>query len=126
MNLSKKRSRTMSRRNSKRMSKKLRKNQRGGVGFSFDHGCKVGGLPARVATNDCPSVGPLDSCHIKALYGNSCSRQAGGARKSNRANRKSKRANRKSKRANRKSNKKSSRSSRFKRGNRKSNRKSRK
>tara|TARA_Y100000591_G_C21706574_1_gene631135 strand:+ start:256 stop:627 length:372 start_codon:yes stop_codon:yes gene_type:complete len=113
----------MSRRNSKRMSKKLRKNQRGGVGFSFDHGCKVGGLPARVATNDCPSVGPLDSCHIKALYGNSCSRQAGGARKSKRSNRKSNRGNRKSNRGNRKSNRVNRKLSRV---NRKSNRVNRK
>ena len=76
-----------SKKNMKRLSKSSRKLQRGGVGFTFDHGCKVGGLPARVALSDCPNVGPLDSCHIKAMYGQSCKRQMGGSRKSRKLNR---------------------------------------
>ena len=81
------------RKSSKRVSKKV---QRGGVGFTFDNGCKVGGLPARVATSDCPNVGPLSSCHIKAAYGQSCTGQVGGAKKNNKV-RKSSKYNRSSK-----------------------------
>ena len=81
------------RKSSKRVSQKV---QRGGVGFTIDHGCKVGGLPARVATSDCPNVGPLSSCHIKAAYGQSCSGQVGGARRNGRT-RKSSKVNRYSK-----------------------------
>jgi hypothetical protein len=78
---------------SKRVSKKV---QKGGVGFTFDNGCRVGGLPARVATSDCPNVGPLSSCHIKAAYGQSCTGQVGGARRNGRT-RKSSKFNRASK-----------------------------
>ena len=93
------------RKSSKRVSKKV---QRGGVGFTFDHGCRVGGLPARVATSDCPNVGPLSSCHLKAAYGQSCAGQKGGARRTSKSNksRKSSKSN-KSRKTNksRKSNK---------------------
>ena len=71
-----------SKKNTKRLTKKrsYAKKQRGGVGFTFNHGCKVGGLPQRVAVSDCPNVGPLDNCFIKAMYGKSCN-QSGGKRK---------------------------------------------
>jgi hypothetical protein len=77
--VSKNKSKSMSR---KRVSKK---SQKGGVAYTFDHSCRVGGLPARVAISECPKAGPLDSCHVKQMYGQSC-KQAGGKRNSKRSN----------------------------------------
>lgn len=57
--------------------------QRGGVAYTFDHNCRVGGLPSRVAISECPKAGPLDSCYIKQLYGQTCN-QAGGKSKKQR------------------------------------------
>lgn len=74
-------SKSNKRNSTRKVRKGLRRTQRGGVGFTFDHNCRVGGLPARVATSECPNIGPLDSCSIKAAYGQSCNRQIGGKRK---------------------------------------------
>lgn len=79
----------------KNMSRKRvsRKNQKGGVAYTFDHSCRVGGLPSRVSISECPNKGPLDPCHMKQMYGQSC-KQAGGSKRSNKSNKKVKKSRR--------------------------------
>ena len=63
---------------------KSKKLQKGGVGFSFNlqPNCRIGGLPERVSTSDCPSGSITDPCNIKKAYGQSCNTVQNGGKKS--------------------------------------------
>ena len=76
--------------------KNASRKQKGGVAYTFNNSCRVGGLPERVAISQCPKAGPLDSCHMKQMYGQSCT-QAGGKGKTmkKQMNKKSKKSNKK-------------------------------
>ena len=84
-----------SKKSCKMLKKKGNKSQKGGVRFGFDHNCRVGGLPARVAISECPNVGPLDARSIRAAYGQSNDLQVGGKRKlkSSKKSKKSRKSN---------------------------------
>ena len=88
--------------NRKKVNKKSLK-QKGGVAYTFNNSCRVGGLPERVALSSCPLAGPLDSCYIKQQYGQSCTKQLGGKRnnknktKINKSNKSKRRNNKKEK-----------------------------
>ena len=63
-------------------SLKNKRSQKGGVGFTFNlkSNCRIGGLPERNTTSDCPSGSIFDPCNIKKAYGQTCSSQNGGKR----------------------------------------------
>jgi len=66
-------------------TKRVKKQLRFGGAYTFDNNCRVGGLPEVVNVSECPKAGPLDSCYLKEMYGQSCkSLQSGGGKKNKR------------------------------------------
>ena len=62
-------------------TKRVKKQLRYGGAYTFDNNCRIGGLPEVVNVSECPKAGPLDSCYLKEMYGQSCkSLQSGGTR----------------------------------------------
>ena len=56
-------------------TRKAKHQQNGGVAYTLDTGCKIGGLPEVKAVSDCPAVGHRSPKFAEALYGGSKKRK---------------------------------------------------